>query len=156
MLKNKRGEGYVQVCVLIIVICMILSVFVVFANTYNVVRLTERNAKTVLESFVTKNSIRIYDSIKQGDNQTKSVDASEYISGLIDFCTFEKNGDFLYHNGENGTTDYYINTPTIEIDGEKLKLAATYTVYVPMYFNGVYLGLLDIPVTIKLDLEQKY
>ena len=57
MLKNKRGEGYVQVCVLIIVICMILSVFVTFASAVNVVRLTERNSKTVLESYLMKNSI---------------------------------------------------------------------------------------------------
>ncbi len=62
MIRNKRGEGYIQVCVLIIVICMILAVIITFANTYNVVRLNESNAKTVLESFVTKNSIRIYDS----------------------------------------------------------------------------------------------
>ena len=54
MLKNKRGEGYVKVCVLVIVICMILSVFVTFASAVNVVRLTERNSKTVLESYLMK------------------------------------------------------------------------------------------------------
>ena len=73
MLKNKRGEGYVQVCVLIIVICMILSVFVTFASAVNVVRLTERNSKTVLESYLMKNSIEIYDSIKQGNNDADSM-----------------------------------------------------------------------------------
>ena len=70
MIRNKRGEGYIQVCVLIIVICMILSVFVTFASAVNVVRLTERNTKTVLESYVTKNSIEIYNAIKKSHEST--------------------------------------------------------------------------------------
>ena len=154
MLKNKRGEGYVQVCVLIIVICMILSVFITFASTYNVVRLTESNTKTVLESFITKNSIRIYDSIKQGGNVINSIDVSEYISDLQSFCMLAEVGGFLYHNNADGETDYFITKPQVVIDGERLKLTATYNIYVPMYFNGVYLSLLEIPITIKLDLEQ--
>lgn len=49
MLRNKRGDGYIHVCVLILVICMILSVFVTFAGAVNVVRLMQRNTKTVLD-----------------------------------------------------------------------------------------------------------
>ena len=49
MIKNKRGDGYIQVCVLIIIICMILSVFVTFAGTVNIVTLMKSNTKTVLE-----------------------------------------------------------------------------------------------------------
>ena len=85
MLKNKRGEGYVKVCVLVIVICMILSVFVTFASAVNVVRLTERNSKTVLESYLMKNSIEIYNSIKQGNNDADALNASMYISDLAEF-----------------------------------------------------------------------
>ena len=94
MLKNKRGEGYIKVCVLIIVLCMMLSAFVIFANTVSVVRLTERNVKTVLETYVTKNSIAIYNSIKQGTNDADSIDANEYISDLAGFCTFVKVGNY--------------------------------------------------------------
>jgi hypothetical protein len=156
MIRNKRGEGYIQVCVLIIVICMILAVIITFANTYNVVRLNESNAKTVLESFVTKNSIRIYDSIKQGSNETRTIDADEYVSDLIQFCTFAEVGDFLYHNNADGETDYFINKPKVEIIDGKLKITASFNVYVPMYFNRVYLGLLNIPLTVKIDLEKRY
>ena len=157
MLKNKRGEGYVQVCVLIIVICMILSVFVTFASAVNVVRLTERNSKTVLESYLMKNSIEIYDSIKQGNNDADSLNANVYISDLADFCTFVKVGNYYYHRDENGRTEYYISKPTVGFtETGKLRLYVSYNLYVPIYFDNVKISTAKIPITVKIDLEERY
>ena len=157
MLKNKRGEGYVQVCVLIIVICMILSVFVTFASAVNVVRLTERNSKTVLESYLMKNSIEIYDSIKQGNNDADSLNANVYISDLSDFCTFVKVGNYYYHRDENGRTEYYISKPTVGFtETGKLRLYVSYKLYVPIYFDNVKISTAQIPITVKIDLEERY
>ena len=157
MLKNKRGEGYVQVCVLIIVICMILSVFVTFASAVNVVRLTERNSKTVLESYLMKNSIEIYDSIKQGNNDADSLNANVYISDLSDFCTFVKIGNYYYHRDENGRTEYYISKPTVGFtETGKLRLYVSYNLYVPIYFDNVKISTAKIPITVKIDLEERY
>ena len=157
MLKNKRGEGYVQVCVLIIVICMILSVFVTFASAVNVVRLTERNSKTVLESYLMKNSIEIYDSIKQGNNDADSLNANVYITDLADFCTFVKVGNYYYHRDENGRTEYYISKPTVGFtETGKLRLYVSYKLYVPIYFDNVKISTAQIPITVKIDLEERY
>ncbi len=157
MLKNKRGEGYVQVCVLIIVICMILSVFVTFASAVNVVRLTERNSKTVLESYLMKNSIQIYDSIKQGNNDADSLNANVYITDLADFCTFVKVGNYYYHRDENGRTEYYISKPTVGFtETGKLRLYVSYNLYVPIYFDNVKISTAKIPITVKIDLEERY
>ena len=157
MLKNKRGEGYVQVCVLIIVICMILSVFVTFASAVNVVRLTERNSKTVLESYLMKNSIEIYDSIKQGNSDADSLNANVYITDLADFCTFVKVGNYYYHRDENGRTEYYISKPTVGFtETGKLRLYVSYNLYVPIYFNNVKISTAKIPITVKIDLEERY
>ncbi|MCR5694362.1 MAG: hypothetical protein K6G89_05255 [Clostridia bacterium] len=157
MLKNKRGEGYVQVSVLIIAICMILSVFVTFASSVNVVRLTERNSKTVLESYLMKNSIEIYDSIKQGNNDADSLDASEYISDLSDFCTFAKAGSYYYHKDENGRIEYYISKPTVGFtETGKLRLYVSYRLYVPIYFDNIRIRTAQIPITVKIDLEERF
>ena len=157
MLKNKRGEGYVQVCVLIIVICMILSVFVTFASAVNVVRLTERNSKTVLESYLMKNSIEIYDSIKQGNNDADSLNANVYITDLADFCTFVKVGNYYYHRDENGRTEYYISKPTVGFtETGKLRLYVSYNLYVPIYFDNVKISTAKIPITVKIDLEERF
>ena len=157
MLKNKRGEGYVQVCVLIIVICMILSVFVTFASAVNVVRLTERNSKTVLESYLMKNSIEIYNSIKQGNNDADALNASMYITDLSDFCTFVKIGNYYYHKDENGQTEYYISKPTVGFtETGKLKLYVSYNLYIPIYFDNVRIKTAKIPITVKIDLNEKF
>ena len=156
MVRNKRGEGYVRVCVMIIAICMILSVFVAFASTVNVIRLVQNNSKTVLENFVIKNSIEIYRSIKQGKNNTAEIDSDEFISDLMRFCTFEEVGDFLYHNDANGNTDYFLSMPTVSISDKKLRLTAGFTLYVPIYFNGVHISTVIIPTTVKVNLDDKF
>jgi hypothetical protein len=154
---NKRGEGYVQVCVLVLILCLILSVFLTFVYAVNFVRITERNAETVLESYVMKNSIRIYNSIKQGTNETDAIDAGEYITDLTSFCTFNKIRDRLYHYDGDGNVDYYISEPTVRFaERNKLKLIVTYTTYVPIYFAGTQVTTATIPVTVKLNLEGKF
>ena len=157
MLKNKRGEGYIQVCVLVIVLCMIMSVFVTFAGTVNVVRLTERNTKTVLEAYVTKNSIEIYNSIKQSTNETESIDVDEFISDLADFCTFVKSGNYYYHRDAKSRTEYYISKPSIGFtENERLRLYVSYTLYVPIYFNNVRISTARIPTTVKINLDERF
>ena len=154
---NKRGEGYVQVCVLVLTLCLILSVFLTFVYAVNFVRITERNAETVRESYVMKNSIRIYNSIKQGTNETDAIDAGEYITDLTSFCTFNKIRDRLYHYDGDGNVDYYISEPTVRFaERNKLKLIVTYTTYVPIYFAGTQVTTATIPVTVKLNLEGKF
>ena len=157
MLKNKRGEGYVKVCVLVIVICMILSVFVTFASAVNVVRLTERNSKTVLESYLMKNSIEIYNSIKQGNNDADALNASMYISDLAEFCTFVKVGNYYYHRDANGRTEYYISKPTVGFTQTgKLRLYVSYRLYVPIYFDNIRIRTAQILITVKIDLEERF
>ena len=159
MVRNKRGEGYVQVCVLVIVICMIMSVFVTFTSTVNVVRLMKRNSKTVLESYLMRDSIRIYDSIKKGTNDTEkdSLDSNFYYNSLKEFCTFESHGNYLYHKGDDGVTDYYISTPHIGFTEQgKLRLYVRYTLYVPIYFDRVKVSTAEIPIEVDLDLDERF
>ena len=150
MLKNKRGEGYIQVSVLIIVICMLLSVFIVFICSVNTVRIVKMNSETVLESYITKNSIEIYNSIKLGTNDTDTLDASMYIDDLTKFCTLVRSGGFLYHRSADGVTDVGFTAKG------KLKLYVNYTLYVPIYFNSARVTTAVIPVTVRLDLENKF
>lgn len=154
---NKRGEGYVQVCVLILLLCLVLSVFLTLVYAVNIVRLTERNSKTVLESYVLENSIAIYNSIKQGDNTSKAVDATAYTDMLVSFSSLKARKSFLYHYSDKEHVDYYISKPTVELsDKTHLKLTVSYTVYVPIYFAGTQVSTAAIPVTVKTNLEGKF
>ena len=157
MLKNKRAEGYILPCVMIVIVCMLLSVFVVFFNSVNVVRMTERNSKTVLESYLIKNSILIYNSIKQGNDVTASLDTADYINKLCEFCTLEKIGNKLYSMDEDRRMKYYISIPQVGFTQDNhLKLYVRYTLYVPIYFNGRIVRTAVIPITVKINLDEKF
>ncbi len=154
---NKRGTGYIPTCFFIIIICMILSVLIVFAGAVGVVNLMKRNSKTVLESYITQNAIEIYDSVKRGTNEADAVDSQEFISALASFCTFEKNGDGYYHNDDEGETEYYITEPTVGFteDG-RLRIYASYVLYIPIRFDSVQVTTASIPVTVRVDLKERY
>lgn len=157
MLKNKRAEGYITVCVMILIVCMLLSVFVTFFSSVNVVRMMERNSKTVLESYVMKNSIIIYNSIKQGNDVTAYLNAEDYIDKLCEFCTLEKIGNKLYSIDTDGRVKYYISKPQVGFtQNNHLKLYVSYTLYVPIYFNGTRVSTAIIPMKVKTNLDDKF
>ncbi|MBQ2469461.1 MAG: hypothetical protein II503_07195, partial [Clostridia bacterium] len=66
--KDKRGDSYVPVCTILLIILMSFSVILVYASAITNVRLQKTNTETVFDSFVAKNSILIYSNIKQGKN----------------------------------------------------------------------------------------
>ena len=127
------------------------------ANVFkNTIKFIERNTKTVLESYVMKNSIIIYDSIKKGNDETEFIDTDDFITDLCSFCTLEKQGNFLYAKYANGKTKYYTSKPQIGFTTENtLKLYASYRLYVPIYFDGIYMRTVIIKTTVKINLDER-
>ena len=74
LLKDTRGGGYFTPCVITIVIAMILSAVLFYAQCMTIIQTTRADTERVLESFIMKNSIDIYNSIKQGHDFTEDFD----------------------------------------------------------------------------------
>lgn len=156
-LRNKRGDGYVFPCVMIVVICMMLSVFIFFAGVVNMVRITQENTKIILDSYVMKSSIEIYNSIKQGSDYTDVLDQNVYIDDLCNFCSLAKSSYFLYAYDEDGQIKYMMTRPTIIFQEENtLKIELRYTLYVPVRFNGNIVRYAVIPVTVDSSFSEKF
>ena len=156
-MKNKRGEGYVSVCVLLIIVCMILSVFVTFASAVNVVKMTERNSRVVLGNLVMRGAIDTYQSIKKGNDENAIIESQEYIDEFCEFCTFEKAAHFLYHKDANGKDEFRITYPQVGYSvTKKLKYYVSYTVYVPVYFCGIQVSTATIPITVESKYTEKF
>ena len=156
-MRNKRGDGYITTCVMVVIICMLVAVFMTFTTAVSVIRITEKNSRIVLDSFVMKNSILIYDSIKNGYDYTVELDENVYIEDLCDFCTFEKNGNFLYAYSSDGKVKYRLSKPDVSfsVEGE-LKVYARYTVYMPITFGGVVIDTAEIPITVESKFNDKF
>ena len=156
-LRNKRGEGYIFPCVMIVVVCMILSILIFFAATVSMVRITEENTKIVLDSYVMKNSVQIYNSIKQGHDYTESLNRNEYIESLCRFCTLEKSGSYLYAYNDDGSLKYRMTLPVITFRKENsLKIQLAYTLYIPIWFDGKIARYAVIPITVHSSFNEKF
>ena len=156
-MKNKRGEGYIATCVMVVVLCMLLAVFITFVSAVNIVRMSERSTRNALDAFVMKNSILIYDSIKTGNDKTDTLDSSEFTAYFCALCELDATGYMLYNYDENGNEVFRMTKPQISftVDG-RLKVKVQYTMYVPLYLGGVKIADTTIPVTVESRYNEKF
>lgn len=156
-MKNKRGDGYISTCITVIILCMLVAAFITFTTAVSIVRTTESNSKIVLDSFVMKNSILIYNSIKKGNDHIASLDDNVYIDDLCDFCTLEKIGGSLYAYDNEGTLKYRLSKPTISFSAQsELKIHVSYTIFVPIRFCGITIDTAKIPITVDSKYNDKF
>ena len=162
-LYNNRGVGYLMPCVITIVIAMILSAVLFYAQCTTIIQTTRADTERVLESFIMKNSIDIYHSIKQGHDYIEGIDKNYYVSQTSSELSLDYSQNRLYNHGADGEIVYSITCPTVtykctQDQGEEiraLKLKASYTVMIPVIFAGEHLFDLEIPQTITRSLTLK-
>lgn len=155
-MKSKRAEGYVPICVFILVILITFSVILVYASSITVVRIQKANTETVFDSFVAKNSILIYSNIKQGKNATEHLNTAPFYTMLSDFCTLDESGGMYYSYDDDGTEKYRMTKPQMAfVEEDTLALYVTYTMYVPIRFAGQTVTTAEIPVKVISELNSK-
>ena len=156
LLKDNQGGGYLTACVITIAISMILAVVLFYAQCMTIIQTTRADTERVLESFVMKNSIDIYNSIKQGHDFTEEFDENFYISETSSELSLDYSQKRLYNYGADGKIVYSMTNPNVTYKVDKaLKLKASYTVMIPVVFAGEYLFDLEIPITVTRSLTLK-
>lgn len=156
LLKDNRGGGYLTACVITIAISMVLAVVLFYAQCMTIIQTTRADTERVLESFVMKNSIDIYNSIKQGHDFTEEFDENFYISETSSELSLDYSQKRLYNYGADGKIVYSMTNPNVTYKVDKaLKLKASYTVMIPVVFAGEYLFDLEIPITVTRSLTLK-
>ena len=129
-MQNKRGEGYIPTCVMIIILTMLLSVFVTFVSAINIVKQTKRNSRVVLDS---------------------------YVDSLCEFCIFAEKNDMLYNYNSDGDIQFYLTKPTVGyMEDKELKIYTSYTIYIPICFAGIRVETAQIPITVTSNFTQKF
>ena len=157
LLKSTKAEGYITPCVLIIIFVMIFSIIFTYSASISKVNLMRENTKVVLDSFVTQNSTEIYNSIKQGNDYTEAIDAEEFRTSLISFCTLEIENGMLYSYDADGKELYRITEPILTFRNEnELELVVTYTISIPMWFAGTQFASANIPIEVTSILTEKF
>ena len=75
---NKKAEGYVRTCIMILIFCIGIAVFSSFLLAVNTVRISKRNTYKVIDGYVTMKSIEAFDSIKTGTDYISSFDEEDF------------------------------------------------------------------------------
>lgn len=155
-LNNKHGSSYFTPCVVVLVIAMILSVVLFYATTKSTIETTRDNTKRVLDSYVMKNSIDIYNSIKQGNDFTEAIEKSFYISSVSEELSLDYGTGYLYTVDANGDIVYRMTNPdvTYKVDNT-LQLKASYDLQMPVWFAGQIIYWFTVPVTVSSSLTLK-
>ena len=154
---NKRGDSYVFTCVIVLVIAMVFSLVLFYANTMSIIKATKANTERVLDSFIMKNSVDIYQSIKQGHDITEWFDEKYYLSQISSELSLDLSGGLLYSYGTDGSVIYKMTTPKVSFNqNERLKLSAEYSLILPVYFAGNRFTDLVIPLKVTSNLTLKY
>lgn len=154
---NKKGDGYIPICILIVILCMMLAIFINFVSAVNIVRQTKRNARVVLDNYVMQNSIEIYDEIKNGNDHIEVIDTSSYINAFSSFNSLDLSDDMLYCYDDEGNELYRIMIPVISFVQEKqLKIKLEFDIIIPMYFAGIRVVEATVPVNVTSLFNEKY
>lgn len=155
--KNKKGEGYISTCVIIVIMCILFSVFMSFVTVVNTVRISKRNTKNVLDSFVAENSIDIYNSVKVGQNTLYQFDEDKFKEKFISYNELTDCGSYLKAETADGAEKYRIKNLEINFAGStKLNLRVDYDIAVPLTFGGFDLINANIKVSVKTNFSAKF
>ena len=103
-----------------------------------------------------KNSIDIYNSIKQGNDFTEDIEKYFYVSSVLEELSLDFSGSYLYTVDANGDIVYRMTNPnvTYKVDNT-LKLQASYDLQMPVWFAGQIIYWFTVPVTVSSSLTLK-
>jgi len=157
IIKSKNGEGYIMICVLILIISMFVAAFLSFTSAVGIIRQTKRNSRIVLDNYIMQTAIENYDSIKNGNDYTEYLDIDTYIYNFSCFNSLDFYENKLYCYSADGDIDYYLTKPAMQfIDENTMKVSVKYDVCIPIRFMGINVATVEVPVKIVSKLSQKF
>ena len=150
IIKNNRGASYVQVCVIVLILVMILAAVLFYASAMTIVRQSKEDASLVLDSYVMKNCIEIYNYSKQGNDLNRKLDQKYFLSQYLSRFSLDYSNNMLYSVGEDGETVYRMTVPQVGYEVDKtLNLKAEYNLMIPVRFAGKTLTWMTVPMTVR-------
>ena len=157
MIKNKRAEGYVRTSIMILIFCIGIAVFTSFLTAVNIVRISKRNTYKVIDGYVTEKSIESFNSIKTGTDYTEQLDQAVFIDYFCEYNGMTKSGDTLIAETNGGYEKYRVKDLQLSyILDNTLKLRVEYIITVPISFGDFDVFKVEIPITVKSKLTDKF
>ena len=143
-LKNKNGESYIYLCVIILFVSLLLSVIILYMGLMAQVRVQKHNTKARLDGYVTESAVNAFNDLKQGENYANTFDWAAFENGVYETLGFEDDKTLYEH--PNGTK---MTRPTVTVlRGEGFGIKIEYVAIYLVNWNGNTYADLEIPITI--------
>lgn len=157
MIRNKRGEGYISTCFMVLIYCIALALIISFVIAVNQVRIIKRNTYKIIDSFVMENSINAYNSIKVGTDTLESMNSEDFVNYFRIYNNLIQNGDDLIAYTDEGEERYRIKQLNLSfIEENTLKMQVEYIITVPLSFGDFNIARAEVPITIRSKLSNKF
>lgn len=156
LLKDKHGAMYIKACVLVIIITMVFSVAFYFTTTMVRAKAQRKDAIQTLDQYTQLNAIDIYNSIKNHNDKTDTLDSDVFVASLCSSQGLQVSGDTWVAYTEDGGERYRISDIQMKYSVDNTtKITVSYTLTVPLNFLGNTVWI-DIPVSINTSLNAKF
>ena len=156
-MRNKRAEGYVRTCLMILIFCIAIAVFMSFVTAVETVRISKRNTYKVIDGYVTQCSIEAFNSIKVGSNHIDAIDENAFEDYFCEYNGLQQNGNILIAKTNLGYDKYRVSDLDISFFEDKtLKIQVEYTLTIPIKFGDIAVSNATVPISIKSKLTDKF
>ena len=145
-LKNKRGDSYIYLCVIVVFVCLLVSVIILYTGLIAQVQIQKRNVQAKLDSYVSSRATDEYDALKQGSVKDNYFEWNQIEAEAYKALGFPNESDevYVYENGNSKMT-----RPALTIlKGDGFGVTVEYVAIFPIAWNGMVFADLEIPVTV--------
>ena len=145
-LKNKRGDSYIYLCVIVVFVCHLVSVIILYTGLIAQVQIQKRDVQAKLDSYVCSRATDEYDALKQGSVKDNYFEWNQIEAEAYKALGFPNESDevYVYENGNCTMT-----RPTVTIlKGDGFGVTVEYVAIFPITWNGTVFIDLEIPVTV--------
>ena len=145
-LKNKRGDSYIYLCIIVVFVCLLVSVIILYTGLIAQVQIQKRDVQAKLDSYVSSRATDEYDALKQGSVKDNYFEWNQIEAEAYKALGFPNESDevYMYENGNSKMT-----RPALTIlKGDGFGVTVEYVAIFPIAWNGMVFADLEIPVTV--------
>lgn len=154
-MNNKKGFSYILVCVIILVVCLLLSVGIYYASVFHLVRQEKERNSIILDSMVTKYATENYDALKQGMEYKNIIDRQTLVNRSYSELGFTNTATQTLKKA-NGKTEYTVTRPVVTATlGNTFGVEVSYSIKIPFELFGKKFTDITVPIRIESRFAQK-
>lgn len=146
-LKDKNGDAYIWLCVIVVFISMLLSVLILYMGLLSQVQIQKREVQQKLDSYLAEYATKAFDAIKQGEPYESYIDYAEFKGGVYQKMGFPTSDATVYRYDNGNCT---MTRPSVTIlRGDGFGLTLRYTAIFPIRWNGNTYKSLEVPIAVS-------